>query len=378
MNEKRRTIVIAGGGTGGHVFPGIAVARELRRRDPGRPLGWIGARGGLEMRLVPAEGIPLVALRLGGMAGLGPLVRMASAVKAAAGTLACLVRFAARRPAAVLGVGGFASGPAGLAAALLRVPLVLHEQNARPGATNRALSRFARSVAVSFEGTRALLPSATRNRVVVTGNPVRAEFFGAEDPRAAAPVPSGPAGRLRLLVFGGSRGARSINRAVADALPHLVRWRARLHIVHQTGEVDLAGAREAHTAAGFSSDVAPFLDDMADRMRRADLVLCRSGASTVFELAACGRPALVVPFPLAAGGHQMDNARLLVDAGAAVLLEDRELTGASLAAALENLLSDPARLKAMGAAARALARPDAAARIADLVETASRQKGRAA
>ena len=393
MARKRRTIVIAGGGTGGHVFPGIAVARELRRRDAARPLEWIGARAGLETRLVPAEGIPLTALNLGGMAGLGLAVRAASAMKAAGGTLACLRRFAARRPAAVLGVGGFASGPAGLAAALLRVPLVLHEQNARPGGTNRSLARFAKAVALSFEGTREWLPARVRAKSVVTGNPVRAEFFSApatgtvphaksatgtvpHEETASRPQAAPP---LELLVFGGSRGARSINRALGEALPLLSGWRGRLHVVHQTGEAELQAARAAHTAAGFDSEVVPFLDDMPERMRRADLVLARSGASTVFELAAVGRPSILVPFPQAAGGHQADNARLLAEAGAARIIEDHALTGRSLADALDALLADTAARTAMGAAARSLARPDAAARIADLVESAAgAAEGRAA
>ena len=358
--------MITGGGTGGHVFPGLAVARELLRRDPVRPIVWIGSRAGLESRLVPAEGIRLVSLSLGGLAGKGIVTRLRSAAQALAGVLRCMARFLRDRPAAVLGVGGFASGPACLAAVLLRVPLILHEQNSVPGGTNRFLARFARAIAVSFDETAAALEAS---RIIVTGNPVRAEFFAPAAPVAQRAETAQPP-RLKLLVVGGSRGARSINRAVAGALPGLARWKGRLSIVHQTGEADWEEARKAHAGAGLDSEVLPFLDDMPRRMREADLVLSRSGASAVFEIAAAGRPAILVPFPHAAGGHQAANARSLAAAGAALVIEDRELSGGRLAAALDALLPDSQRLRTMADAARRLSRPDAASRIADLVEEA--------
>ncbi|PYT07950.1 MAG: undecaprenyldiphospho-muramoylpentapeptide beta-N-acetylglucosaminyltransferase [Acidobacteria bacterium] len=371
---EKRAIVIAGGGTGGHVFPGLAVARELRRRDPSRPLVWIGSRSGLEARLVPPESLPLLALRLGGIAGRSAASTAAASAMAAAAVLRCLALFIARRPAAVLGVGGFASGPACLAAVLLRVPLVIHEQNAIAGGTNRFLARFADAVGVSFEQTAGAVRS---RRVVVTGNPIRTEFFaGSEKDRKGqtlqSPVSPASSGsqRLSLLIFGGSRGAHSINEAMTSALPHLAGWRDRVSIVHQTGQADFDQVRNAYARAGFDSDVRPFLDDMPLRMRQADLVIGRAGASTIFELAASGKPAILVPFPHAAGGHQLDNARSLEASGAARVVEDSALTGERLAAEIRELLSDTDRLRLMGEAARPVARPDAAARIADLVESA--------
>ncbi len=364
--HTKRPIVIAGGGTGGHVFPGIAVARELRRRDPARPLLWIGARAGIEARLVPAEQIPLTLLPLGGVAGKSLAVRAKSLVQAGSAFVRCTDLFRNEHPAAVLGVGGFASGPAGAAAVLARVPLLLHEQNSVPGGTNRLLARFARTIAVSFPDTAARLAS---QRVVVTGNPVRAEFFAG----AGGHAPGSGFGPLAVLVTGGSRGARSINRAVADALPRLAAaGTGAFHFTHQTGDADAASLAETHRAAGFASEVAAFLDDMPRRMQAADLVVCRSGASAVFEVAAAGRPSVLIPFPFASGDHQTANARSLADAGAALLIPDAELSGERLAATLLSLAADRAGLARMGAAAGALAQPTAASRIADLIEEAAR------
>lgn len=352
MARTERTVVFAGGGTGGHVFPGLAVAHELRRRDPSRPIEWIGAQGGLEERLVPREGIELHVLPLRGMARMGALNSIRAAALATSASVRLALLFARRRPALLVGVGGFASGPAVLAGAMLGVPALLLEQNAIAGATNRWLSRVARAVAATFPESA----SGLRCRVEVTGNPVRAEI-AAIAPRADGPVRA-------VLGFGGSRGARALNDAWAGALPLL--RDLPLTYVLQTGSDDHAKVSAAAQAAGVEADVRPFLDDMPARLAAADVVVSRSGATTVAELTTAGRTAVLVPFPAAAHDHQRANALALADRGAAILLDQKDLTPERLAAEVRGLCSDPARVAAMSRAARSLGRPDAAVRVADL------------
>jgi UDP-N-acetylglucosamine--N-acetylmuramyl-(pentapeptide) pyrophosphoryl-undecaprenol N-acetylglucosamine transferase len=349
-----RTLVIAGGGTGGHVFPGLAVAAELRRRDPKRRLRWIGARGGLEATLVPRAGLPLSLLPMGGLLGRGPLQKLSALILAALAYLRCLASFLVHRPALAVGVGGYASGPALLAAATLRVPTLLLEQNAVPGSTNRWLSRVARVAAITFPETAEALAC----RAEVTGNPVRAEL---------AAVPERRPGPVRhVLVFGGSRGAHQINLAAARAAPAIAE--TGLHLVHQTGEEDFALVESAYREAKVPGEVRAFLHDMAERYATADLVVCRAGATTVAELTAVGRAALLVPFPHATADHQRANASRLAEAGAAAVLDPDELGPESLVASLRRLADDPERVDAMGRRARALGHADAAGRIADLAE----------
>jgi UDP-N-acetylglucosamine--N-acetylmuramyl-(pentapeptide) pyrophosphoryl-undecaprenol N-acetylglucosamine transferase len=347
-------VLIAGGGTGGHIFPAVAVARELRAR--GFEVVMVGAERGLETQIVPAEGLPLLTIPVAGLKGKGILGAALGALMLPGALAASWRIVASRRPRAVVGVGGYASGPVVAAALARRVPTLIHEQNLIPGATNRWLAPFVREVAVTFEETRARLGG----RGVVTGNPVRSEF---------ASVPPRPRGRAerRLLIFGGSQGAAAINGAVAAALPGLAPLRGRLRIVHQTGGAGAAAAREAYARAGFEAEVLPFIGRMAAAMAEADLVVARAGATTVAELTAAGRGSVLIPLPTAVHDHQTLNARTLERAGAAVVLPQPGLTGESLAAALAALLGDEERLDAMAAAARRLGRPDAAARIADLV-----------
>jgi UDP-N-acetylglucosamine--N-acetylmuramyl-(pentapeptide) pyrophosphoryl-undecaprenol N-acetylglucosamine transferase len=287
-----------------------------------------------------------------------------AAAGAGLGVARCVAHFLARRPAVVIGVGGYASGPAVLAAWLLRIPIMLMEQNHFPGATNRFLAPRADVVCVPSEAARARLGG----RGVVTGNPIRPEFSAIGPARGEAEV--------SLLVFGGSRGARSINRAMAEALPHLASGGRGLTIVHQTGEA----ARDEVAAAYASfpslpSTVLPFLDDMPRRLADADLVVSRAGATTLSELAAAGRPAILVPYPHAADDHQRLNAEAVRDAGGAVVLPDEGLTGEALATAIEALASDPARRLRMAAAVKTLARPDAAERIAELALSLAEKHG---
>lgn len=346
----------AGGGTGGHLFPALAVAETLRNERPELWIGFLGGRRGLENRLVPRAGFPLRTLPMSGLKGGGPLRVAFAAALAAAAVARCLGRFVLARPSLVVGVGGYASGPAVLAARLLGVPTMVLEQNHFPGATNRWLAPWVDRVCVPSEAARERLGG----RGVVTGNPVRPEFAAVDEP------PGGPT--ARLLVFGGSRGARSINRAMCDALPRLAALPAPPYVVHQTGEADESAVRDAYAAAypGSLHEVHAFLDDMPQRLAAADVVLCRAGATTLAELAAAGRPAVLVPYPHAADDHQRHNADTVARAGGAVVVQDRELDGDRLAALLAVLIADPERRRAMAASQRRLARPEAARRIVDV------------
>jgi len=351
-----RRIVIAGGGTGGHVYPGVAIAQELRRRDASREVRFVGTAAGLEARLVPAAGFALETIRASGIVGKGLLARAAGLARLPLGLLDAHRILRRIRPALVVGVGGYASGPVLVAALLRRLPTMIHEQNRWPGATNRLLAPWVDRIAVSFDATAGKVGALG----MMTGNPVRAPF-------AALPAWAPHAGPARVLVSGGSRGARAINDAVIAALPRLApegwSWR------HQTGAADRERVADAYAAAGVRGvRVEAFLDDMPAALADADLVICRAGASTLAELACAGRAAILIPFPQAAHDHQRHNARGFAAAGAATLLEQQGLDGGRLAAEARALISDPGRLARMAAAARTLARPDAAARIVDLAE----------
>jgi UDP-N-acetylglucosamine--N-acetylmuramyl-(pentapeptide) pyrophosphoryl-undecaprenol N-acetylglucosamine transferase len=349
-----RTIFIAAGGTGGHLFPGIAVADELRRRDPAARVVFVGTPRGLESRLVPRAGYELVLLPILPLNAVGAwrLLRGLFALPwGMARALALVIR---ERPAAVLGVGGYAGGPVVLAAALLGVRTVILEPNARPGFTNRVLRRFVDRAACAYEEARRDFGS----KGVVTGNPVRGGF--AALPRKERRSP------LALLAFGGSQGSRVLNQALVEALPHLP-GPERLGIVHQTGEAMREEVARAYAEAGRPAEVLAFLDDMEARFARADLVLSRSGATTCAELTAAGKAAVLVPFARAADDHQRTNARALAEAGAARMLEEKDVTGESLGRVLTELLEEPERIAAMEEAARRQGRPEAAARDADLL-----------
>jgi UDP-N-acetylglucosamine--N-acetylmuramyl-(pentapeptide) pyrophosphoryl-undecaprenol N-acetylglucosamine transferase len=349
-----RTVLIAAGGTGGHLFPGIAVADELVRREPGTRVVFAGTPKGLESQLVPRAGYALELLPILPLNGVG-LVRMLKGLLALPWGLlrsAALVR--RLRPAAVLGIGGYAGGPVTLLAALLGVRAVILEPNARPGFTNRVLKPFARAAACAYEETRA----AFGPKGVLTGNPVRNGFASLGRKEHREP--------LTLLAFGGSQGSRVLNRALVDARPHLP-GPERLRIVHQTGPTMRDEVEAAWRAAGREAEVVPFLDDMERRFAEADLVLSRSGATTCAELTVAGKAAILVPFALAADDHQRTNARALEMAGAARMLEEKDLSGESLASAVRALVREPGRIAAMEDAARKRGRPEAAARVAELL-----------
>jgi UDP-N-acetylglucosamine--N-acetylmuramyl-(pentapeptide) pyrophosphoryl-undecaprenol N-acetylglucosamine transferase len=349
------TILIAAGGTGGHLFPGIAVADELRRRDPAMRVVFVGTPRGLESRIVPRAGYPLEMLPILPLNGVGA-VRMLQGLLALPRALwraAALVR--RERPRAVLGVGGYAGGPLVLAAALLGVRTVILEPNARPGFTNKVLRPFAGRAACAYEEAR----RAFGSKGVMTGNPVRGGFASLPPKEHTPP--------LTLLAFGGSQGSRILNRSLVQALA-LLPAAARLRIVHQTGEPMRDEVAAAYAQAGREAEVLAFLDDMERRFGQADLVLSRSGATTCAELTAAGKAAVLVPFAAAADDHQRTNARAMEAAGAARMVEEKDLSGETLARAIADVLEKPGALQAMESASRRLGRPDAAARVADLLE----------
>ena len=350
-------LMLMAGGTGGHVFPALAVAEHLRAS--GVPLTWLGTGRGLEATLVPRAGYPFTAVSARGLRRTGLLKQLAAPLWLVLALIECLWLLRRQKPGAVLGMGGYASGPGGLAAWLMRIPLLIHEQNAVPGVTNRLLAAFATRVMESFPDS---FPA--RRSALCTGNPVRAEVAAL----ASSPMVSslargpGPGGALRLLVVGGSQGAAALNRVVPKAIAQ-VPWRA-IDVWHQVGRLDGGETGKRYAALGIEARVEPFIENVAAAYAWAELVLCRAGASTVFELCAAGAPAILVPYPYAVDDHQSANARYLAERGAAILLPQGDLDETALAALLRALREDPARLAEMAAEARRLACPEATARVA--------------
>ncbi len=348
---RARRVMILAGGTGGHIYPALAVADRLRAQ--GVSLCWIGSRNGMEGRVVPRHDIPLHEIMIEGLRGRGLRRWLLAPWFVLVATLQSMLAMRRARPGVVLGMGGFVSGPGGLAAWLCRRPLVIHEQNAVPGLTNRLLRRIATRVLEAYPGT-----FDARAHAVATGNPVRAEI-------AAVPAPAtrlAGRGGLRVLVIGGSRGARRLNEVVPAALavldtPALEAW-------HQTGAADLEATRAAYAATRVPARIDPFIHDMAAAYAWADIVVCRAGAMTVAELAAAGVAAVLVPFPHAVDDHQTAHARYLTQPGAAHLVAEADLTPAGLAEILAAFARDRAALLSMAQAARALGRADAADRVA--------------
>jgi len=350
-------VVMAGGGTGGHLFPAIAVARELEEMVPPAEVHFIGTSHGIEARILPREGYPLHLVEAEGFRGRG--VRRAAALgKLAVGFRQSLRILRDLRPSWVLGVGGYASLPAGLAALVLRIPLFLHEQNATAGLANRILARRARRVFLSYSRTQGLPKGASTQ---VTGNPVRRELLGAgEEPAFFGLSP----GRKVVLIFGGSQGARSINRAVVGDLGLMGDHRDKLAFIHQVGEGMVKEVEEAYARWGLEAHITPFIYEMGKAYATAHLVVCRAGATTLAELTALGKPSILIPFPHAVGNHQLHNARALEEAGAAAVITESEFQEGLLGGKILELLFDDEKREAMAMAAGELGRPRAAQEIA--------------
>ncbi len=345
-------VIFAGGGTGGHLFPGLAVAREFQRRDEGVEILFVGTEQGIEFRVLPNQGFKLETLSVKGIKGRGLRGVLDAVYGVPASVLRSFKIIGEFRPDCIIGLGGYASGPLLLAGKLKGVRAAIMEQNLQPGFTNKILARLVDRVFTAYADSGKYFSGA---RVIETGNPVRW--------RELPKVPRGE--KFSLFIFGGSGGARRINYAVVDALKLLGDLEPDIVIMHQTGPLDYAAIKQAYAALPFSAEVTPFIDNMAGAYARADLIICRAGATTVAELTAFGKAAILVPYPYAIYDHQRGNAEALQARGAAEMILDQDLTGALLAGRIRSYFADRPRIEKMAAAARALGRPDAAAKIVD-------------
>jgi UDP-N-acetylglucosamine--N-acetylmuramyl-(pentapeptide) pyrophosphoryl-undecaprenol N-acetylglucosamine transferase len=358
--QEALRVVIAGGGTGGHLYPAIAVAREIVSRFPASQISFVGTSRGIESRVVPLEGFPLDLIRSRGLKGKSIVARGRGVALLPLGLSDAWGVVSRRRPHLVIGVGGYSSGPVVLVAAIRGVPTMLLEQNAVPGLTNRLLAPFVNAAAVTYESTQAYFGS----KAFVSGNPVRPEFLKGVETEAESDAPGAAAGP-RVLVFGGSQGAHAINVAMVEAAEKLAARAPDLRLTHQTGERDVEMVRAAYREAGLAAEVAPFFDDMGRRLGWADLIVCRAGASTLAEISAAGKAAILIPLPAATDDHQRRNAEALAAVGAADVLLQSDLSGCTLARRILMLAADRDSRMRMSAAALRMARPGAARTIVD-------------
>src|SRR6266436_2513507 len=352
-------LLIAGGGTGGHVFPALAIAQEWLSRGTEREVVLVGTERGIEMKLVPQAGLPLETLRVAGLKGKGGATLLKNLAILVPAMVDARRVFVKHKPVAAFGVGGYAAGPMLLATWLGHVPNVIFEPNAEPGFTNKVLARISTRIATGYE----VSARAWGKKAIVTGCPVRTEFFNITPRRLGKP--------FRLLITGGSQGALPINRTFVDAMDRLAARKNELAIVHQTGERDYNAVRTAYARREIKAEVVPFLTNMAERFAWADMIVCRAGAITAAEIAAAGRAAIFIPFGRATDSHQLRNAQEMVKANAARLIAEPELTAESLAKGIFSLLDQPQEIEQLSSRARALGKPNAARDIVDLVETAA-------
>jgi len=351
-------LMIAGGGTGGHLFPGVAIAEELRAREPDAAIRFVGTRRGIEARVLPELGWELELIEVSGLKTVGALGALRGVVRLPRALWQARRAVKAFRPDAVIGVGGYASGPVVLAARLRGIPTAICEQNSIPGLTNKLLGKVARGVFLSFDESRRFFRP---RKIVMSGNPVRRELVQ----RLLAPGPAAHDDAVHVLVSGGSQGAIAVNELASRALIALAGEGRRLAIVHQTGEPDREATAARYAAAGVAADCRAFIKDMAGAYLAADLIIGRAGATTVAELAIAGKPAVLIPYPFAADNHQELNAREMAAKGAALMFRQAELSAEGLADALRPLIAEPDRRAAMAAVMKSLARPDAAAAVID-------------
>lgn len=348
-------VVIAAGGTGGHLYPAVALASEFRRRDEKGSIVFFGTGRELERRVLDREGFTLECIPAQGVVGQAWWKAARALCMVPLGIWHALHLLRKWRAALVIGIGGFAAPPVVVAAWLLRIPRVLLEPNAYPGLANRLLGPLATRVFLSFEAAAAFFAPS---KVLVTGTPIRRAFFEGGTPPMTEMSPT-------VVVIGGSQGALALNTAMIAAIPEFTRGPVSVHVIHQTGEADLERVREAYAQAGFPADVKPFLFNLPEVLRRADLVVSRAGAMTIAELTTCGKPAILVPLPSAAHRHQDANAAVMAEAGAARVIPQGDLTGSRLGREIAELLKDPTRLQAMATRSAALAPSNATERIVD-------------
>ena len=356
MNERKEVIMIAAGGTGGHIFPAVSLARELKKRNEGRRIIFMGTKRGLERKIIPAEGFELIELNAGGVKGKGMIDKVSAMLKALLSFFWCMGYIARVKPSIVIGAGSYVSGPVVSAAWLLGLPTMIQEQNLYPGITNRLLSRIARGCAVSFEDSKRYL----HGKVVFTGNPVREDFTHLKKKERG--------GKLSVLIFGGSLGARTINRGMMEALPLIKIHKERLSITHQTGSADFEMVKESYRKEGIEAEVLEFINDMPKRFESADIIISRAGASTIAEIIAAGKASILVPLPSAANDHQRKNAEALSRVSAALSCEDSRFSGRYVAETMRSFLDDPSRIDEMEKHAASLYSAGAAGKIADMAE----------
>ncbi len=356
-------IIIAGGGTGGHVYPGIAVARGLKTLIPEARVVFVGTAQGIEAKVIPREGFEIRFIRSEGIVGYNMFRKLRSIIKMPLSLKDSFRTLREIKPAVVLGVGGYSSGPLVFSAFLMGIPTMIHEQNSIPGSTNRLLARFVKAIAVTYHESIAFFPG---HKTHLTGNPVREEIKMGNRDRGYS-VFGLDKGLFTIFIFGGSRGASHINTSVIEALTYLRDYRERIQFLHQTGERDIDSIREKYHAHGFKGTVIPFIHNMADAYAVADLIISRAGATTIAELTACGKAAILIPYPFAAGNHQEANAKRLWDMGAAQLILDNELNGKTLSDSIRYLLEDPDAIGEMERISRSLGGYEATKKIIDLM-----------
>ncbi|MEO7658696.1 MAG: undecaprenyldiphospho-muramoylpentapeptide beta-N-acetylglucosaminyltransferase [Pyrinomonadaceae bacterium] len=350
-------VLIAAGGTGGHIYPGIAVANEIIRRDPDSEVLFVGTPRGLEKKIVPDSGYQLALINSSGLKNVGFAGKMKGMMVLPRSFWEAKKILREFRPDVVIGAGGYVSGPVLMTAHFMRFPTMVMDSNALPGYTNRRLARFVDKAALTFEAALPFFGS----KGIVTGNPVRQEFFAVAD--------SDPGEKINLLIFGGSQGARAINNAVVEALPFLTEMASKLDIVHQSGEVDFETVRFGYAENGWEGvDLRPYISNIVDSFSAADIIISRAGATTCAEVAAAGRMAIMIPLPGAADDHQRKNVEAMVARGAARMILQSELTGQRLANELYEFIANPELIIEMATAARKMARPDAAEATVDIIE----------
>ncbi|MBO37379.1 MAG: undecaprenyldiphospho-muramoylpentapeptide beta-N-acetylglucosaminyltransferase [Anaerolineaceae bacterium] len=347
-------LIVAGGGTGGHIYPGLAVAHELLSRQGKHKVIFVGKAKGLEAKLVAGEKVEFFGLNVRGIKGSGLVMAVWSVMLLVGAIVRSIKMLLVKSPDAVLGVGGYASAPMGLAALVLGIPLAITEQNTKPGLTNRWLGRFAKRIFLAWPESEQLFPNG---KWMVTGNPVRHEFFVATKKSSSK--------LMNILVIGGSQGAKSLNKAMAEAVPLLNSVAEKITLVHQTGAFDIEMIKSLYEKSQFKCEAFAFLTDMPQRIADADLVISRSGAGAVFEICAVGRAAIYVPFPHAAEDHQLNNAEAVTASGGATIINDSNFDGKTVASLVKSFLKPGKRLERMGDRARGLAKPEAAGTIVD-------------
>lgn len=356
-------ILIAAGGTGGHIYPGIAVAKEIVRRDAESKVLFVGTERGLETKIVPENDFELALINSAGLKNVGFLGKIKGLLILPKSFLEARKLIREFKPDTVVGAGGYVSGPVLLMASLMRVPTLVMDSNALPGFTNRRLAPFVSKAALTFDEA---LPYFGK-KGIVTGNPVRWEFFDIK-PRTRGE-------RVNLLIFGGSQGARAINNAMTEALPFLEADKYKLNVVHQTGESDFEKIEELYKRAGWeTADVREYISDMVSEFAESDLIICRAGATTCAELAAAGKAAMMIPLPTAADDHQRKNAEALERAGAAKMILQKDLSGEKLAQEIKSFISSPEKITAMETSAKKLAKADAAKATVDIIENLAKGK----